>query len=334
MKTRALWAAAAMLTLGPAVFAQAPDAAPTAANPTPTVITTPYTLRYKFKQGDVSYYKLTMDMNGVIGGGPNGQSFPLKQHMEFVYHQTVTGVNTADGAATVTTGFDTLSVLMNGQPLPNADAMLQQMKSRTITTTITPTGKPSSVKVDGPDGAMPGMDFSKMANFQGAAQLPAGPVRVGDTWKGLVDVNGALTPQMPGMQATVASTLDGVDSSTGKSVASINQVTKATFDSASLPGAAAGMGVAGGVNGTGILKFDADAGAVVSQTSTSTLDMTMTPKAGTTTGMTGPMKIQFQISTDLEKTTAAAAVAAPPAVSPASFTKPGPDGSYLYGKVF
>ena len=58
---------------------------------------------------------------------------------------------------------------LNGQPLPNADAMVNQMKSRTVTTTITPTGKPSSIQVGGPDGGLPGMDFSKMANFQGAA---------------------------------------------------------------------------------------------------------------------------------------------------------------------
>ncbi len=325
MQTRTFRLAAALLTLTPAAWAQAP-AAPNAAN------TQTYTLRYKFKTGDVGYYKATIDTNGTVGGGPNGQSFPLQQHLVLVYHQAVTGVG-ADGAATVVKKFDSIAMTMNGQPLPNADAMTEQMKSRTFTMTVSPTGKPSAVKIDGPDGgAMPGMDFSKMANFQGAAELPANPVKIGDAWNGTVDINGAFGPQMTGMQATVASTLAGVDSAAGTTIANISQVTKATFDSTSLSGMAAGMSAAGGLTGTGMLKFDAGAGVVVSQTSNSTLDMTLTPQAGAANGLTGPMHIQFQISTDLEKL--AGAPAATPAVSPASFTKPGPDGSYLYGRVF
>lgn len=324
MQTHTLWLAAALLTAAPATLAQTPAAAPTAPN------AQTYTLRYKFKPGDINYYKVTMNNNGLISGGPGGQSIPLKQHMVFIYHQTVTGVSAADGAATLVTKFDSLDMTMNGQPLPNVAAMSEQFKSRSITTTVSPTGKVSSVKVEGPDsGAMPGMDFSKMANFQGAAQLPERPVKVGDNWKGAVEMNGAFGPQMTGVQATVASTLTSVESSAGETVASINQVTNATFDSAPLPGAAA-MSITGSVTGTGTLKFDADAGVVVGQTSHVTLDMTMTPKTGTTTGRTGPMKMQFQINTVLENIHATM----PLAVSPASFTKPGPGGSYLYGGIF
>jgi hypothetical protein len=323
MQTRTLWLAGALIAFGPAMLAADPPAAP--ATPTAAAAAQAYTLRYKFKTGDVSYYKMTMDSNGTLGG-PGGTSIPVKLHMLFFYHQTVSAV-AADGTATLTTKFDSadLSSMMGGQATPGSDATVAELKSRTLTTTVSPTGKTTAVKTDGADGAASqGLDFSKMANFQGASLLPDAPVKAGDIWKSTIDLSSAMGTQIAGLQATVQSTLASVDMAAGKAVATINQTTAGQIDPADSAVMGMQMSVAGKVNGTGVIKFDTDSGFLVSQTATTSLNLTLTPKGDPgAAGGAGPIPVQFQIITDLEKVDASAVPKTAPTAPAAA---PGPAG--------
>ncbi len=308
MQSRTLWLAAALLTAAPAVIAQAPPAVPVAPAPS-------YTLRYKFTPGQTLAYKLTMDASGTITGGPGGQSIPLQQHMTMTFHQTVSDVRATDGVATVVTKFDTMDATLNGQPLTNINAQTGPLKDG-ITATISPTGKTLSVKANGADAANPpmGMDFSKLGTFQGTAQLPDAAVSIGDNWKGTMDLTSALGSQMSGVQAALSSTLNGVNTTDGKTIAGIGQTTTATINSPG--GDAAPMKSEGSMTGTGTLKFDMDGGSVISQVNAAKLDMTLTPKAAAGAAPSGPLHLNFQINSDLERTDAAAAPAAPAPTTP------------------
>ena len=102
---------------------------------------------------------------------------------------------------------------------------------------------------------------------------------------------------------SVLSTLSGLETAGGKTIAVISLTNSGTFDMPGGVGASVpkGMKMSGTFKGTGTLRFDVDAGAVVSQTS-----RTDTTMAVTLPGATAPMETQMKAVTTTKP-------AAPPA---------------------
>ncbi len=117
---------------------------------------------------------------------------------------------------------------------------------------------------------------------------------------------------MTGAQMASTFTLGSVDTTGGKTVAVINQTTDGTFDTSGANATASeamGMKMLGKMNGTGVLRFDVDAGSIESVTSHLNMTMTMGPK-----GSAAGMKMQMKIGTDMKRAEAPAPV--PPAAVP------------------
>ena len=305
----------ACLTAAPAAacFGQAAPAVPVAVPPTPVVATpvpTTVLLRYKFKAGQVRDYHMSMDTNGTIAGLPGGQTMPMKQHMDVRLHQTVTGVQDADGTATIAMGMDSMTMTMNGRVMPFPASMMAQMKNigTLVETTagkvvsFTPSARPAG-------GGLPGMDFSKMGGMQSSTALPEAAVKAGDTWTNTADISGQF-----GLAGTSAAnttlTLAGVDMSGGTPVADITTETVADISTSATAAPPVPMAMAGKITGTGHLKFDVAAGVITQQTGLSHILMTMTPAGGQAPAQVGPMTIDMEINTRLDLAPAAVSAAA------------------------
>ena len=278
----------------------APDGAPPA--PTPPVPTpdapnppTPaapsgVTLRYKFTPGQTLRYRVTMDAAGKVTMA-SGTGMPIKQHLVMTLHQTVKSVRASDGAATLATQVDTLTLNVNGRDI-QLPAQAQDKFKQVITTTMTPAGKIVDFKAPTGAAPIPGMNFNPM-DFQNLRALPDGTVDKGATW------NSKYAAPMGLLTASAKYTLD--DLSGDNSTATIGQKLWAEIKSPKpKAGTPAGGKVAGLITGTGKEEFDVDAGAVNSQTNALTLKMTITPPTSARPGTPASVKADFTINTDLE----------------------------------
>ena len=263
------------------------------------------TLRLKFTPGQTLYYSMVTDTNGTVLTGQSGAGMPIQIHMQMLMHQTVKSVRASDGAATLDVGIDTMSMGMNGQAMP--PEKLAPMKA-IGTMVILPTGKTVSFTPSAglsTAGPMPGMDLTHMNSMGSLGRFPDAPVKAGDTWKSAVAMG------MMGTNVAAEFTLLSLDTADGKTIAIIRQTTNGTFDTtAPAAGTAApmpaGMAMNGNVSGTGTLRFDVDAGAVVGQASRVNVTMAMTPP-----GTTAPMNMQMKVSSTLRRASAPAAAANP-----------------------
>ena len=281
----------------------APVPAPPAAPASPAAAAQPTTLRLKFTPGQTLYYSMVSDSNGTLLTGQTGAGMPIQVHMQMLMHQTVKSVQASDGAATLDVGIDTMSMGMNGQAMPMPPEKLAQMK--TIgTMVILPTGKSVSFTPSAglsASGPVPGMDLTHMNAMGSLGQFPDGPVKSGDTWKS------AIAMGMLGTQVAAGFTLLSLDTADGKTVAVIKQTTSGTFDtSTSAAGAAAAMPMKGNVTGTGTMRFDVDAGAIIGQTSRANVTMTMTPP-----GADAPMNMEMKVTSTLKRASAPVAATNP-----------------------
>lgn len=285
-------------------FAHAEDAAPAAAPAAiaPMAAAQGVTLRLKYSLGQSLYYRLVTDMDGTILTGQSGAGMPIKQHMEMLMRQTVKDVRATDGAATIDTGIDSMTMTMNGQSMPMPADKMAQMKT-VGTFVILPTGKSLSFKPSAAlaNAALPGMDLTKMNSMSSLGQLPDGPVKPGDSWKS------AISMGMLGSSMAAHFVLDSVDTTGGKNIAVVNQTTDGLFDtSTSKSGGPMGLKMTGHITGSGVLRFDVDGGAIDSQTSKADITMNMTPP-----GAAMPMKMQMKMSSTLTR-----ASAPPPVIDP------------------
>jgi hypothetical protein len=304
-----LAAAALLAACLPAVHAQnaAPAPAPPAAAPpaAPATAAAPVTLRLKFTPGQTLYYSMTADTDGTIFMGQTGAEMPLKNHIEMLLHQTVKDVRASDGAATIDTGVDSMTMSMNGQSFPLPPDQLAKMKS-VGTVVLLPTGKTLSFTPNPALGgaAVPGMDMSHANPLGSLGQFPDAPVKAGDTWKSAVAMG------MMGAQVAAEFTLTSLDTTGGKTIALLNQTINGTFDTSSANGAAAptptGMKMKGSVAGKGTLHFDVDAGAVVDQTSQANITMSVMPP-----GTTAPVKVQIKMNSTMTRASAPVPAANP-----------------------
>lgn len=303
MQTRTFLVAAALLTALSAVptLAQDPPAtpvivpdAPAAAAPDAAGVT----LRYKFTPGQTRLYKFSMDSDGMLTGGPNGQGFPIQQHMDAILRQTVKDVRASDGAATIQVGYDSLTMTMNGQPLPaqNTDAMKQ-----VGTMVMLPTGKILSFTSGNAANAGPFGNMNSMFQNMNNGTFPDGPVKADDKWDSTV----AMAAM--GLKATASNTIVSADTHT----AHYTTVLKGTMDTGAVTPApntpTLPLTIAGTLDGTSDQTFDVAAGALTTQTGTVNMDMTMTPKAGQGAAPAmGPMKMKMKITTHMDYQSGAA----------------------------
>lgn len=292
MKKNCLLAAVVLAACPLAAHAQ--TAAPAA--PAPPGASQAVTLRLKFTLGKTTYYTLTTDTDGTMQM-PQG-AMPLKNHIAMTLHQTVKDVRATDGAATLSTGIDSMTFSMNGRTFPMPPEKLAQMKA-IGTMVILPTGKTLSFTPNPALGGppMPGMDMSKINALGSLGQFPDGPVKPNDTW------NTAISMGMLGAQVASNFTLVSVDTTGAVPVAVIKQTTDGTFDlsgaNGTTPAPMGGMKMTGKVSGTGMLRFDVTAGTVEGQTSKADLTLYMTPP-----NAAAPMQMQMKVRTTMRRASA------------------------------
>lgn len=309
MQTRAFFLTAALLTAlsaAPTLAQDAPVAAPAVTDaPAAVPDAAGVTLRYKFTPGQTRTYKFSMDSDGMLTGGPNGQGFPIQQHMDAILRQTVKDVRASDGAATVQVGYDTLTMTMNGQALPaqNTDAMKQ-----VGTLVMLPTGKILSFTSANTAGAGPFGNMNNMFQNMNTSTFPDGPVKADDKW------DGTMALAAMGLKATASNTVVSVDTHT----AHYTTVLKGTMDSGAAPptsnAPALPLTIAGTLDGASDQTFDVAAGALTTQTGTVNLDLTMSPKAaqGAAAPAMGPMKLKMKVTTHMDYQSDTAKPAAAP----------------------
>ncbi len=293
-----LSATALLFTLLP-LAAQAQTPAPA---PAPAAVT----LRYKFAPGEVIRYQTTTDTDMImpnVPGLPASQPTAYKSHTEMVDRETVKFVRAADGAATLVGLVESLTSTMNGKPTHNA--ALTSIKQSAITTVITPAGKLLSLKAgEGTSFATaPGFDMSKMGGTMPAA-LPDGPIKVGDTWDTVADLSRIMPGSGgPGMQMTVHSALTALDTSAGKTIATISQTYNVPLDMKSPSSSPVAFTMTGDETGTDVWKFDVGAGAIISSDMTMTMHTTSVfPKpAGGTGAGSGPVHMTMQMTAHMKR---------------------------------
>lgn len=292
MNTKLVLTAAAVLAFCPTLHAQTLPAAPATPASPAAPAAAPVTLRYKFAVGQVHRYEYDMDMTMNMQTGQNGGAIPMDMTMQMVMRQTVKSIRPSDGAATLSTQIESMHLLRGGQEMPLPEAAQTKMK-QPFTQVMLPTGRILSMEAPGMSGMnAPGMDFSKNM-FSSTALLPDGPVKIGDTWKGTVDMAAA------GAQTAFTAVLTGVDQKNGASLATIQQTQTGTIDKTMTQGMPAAMTMQGQLTGKTTQVFDMTAGAIQSATGTAGTDMTMTfAKAADGTapaGMPSAMKMQMQM---------------------------------------
>lgn len=244
---RSLSAATLLLTaLAPATQAQT----------LPTTSSPPVLLRLKFTPGQVLHYAGTLDITTVDPGGEPGSAGLTGMGTRTLMHQTVKAVRASDGAATVEVGVDTMSMTVNGKPVPVPPALLAQ--SRTLgTMVILPDGKVLSFTRPAGQDLMPALRGSDLGHANPLGSLgyfPDRAVKVGNTWESRIPSASSA------VQAVARFTLTGVDTAGGRRIARIEFTTSGTTG-------AKFEGMKQVVTGEGRLRFDISAGAVVDQSS-------------------------------------------------------------------
>lgn len=287
MQTRHFWITAALLVMAGSVAADAP------APQVPATDAAAYTLRYKWTAGESLAYQFTMDANGVITHGADGQPFPIAQHMDAVLRQMVANVRASDGAATIKMSFDSMKMAMNGNDVTFTPEQLAKMETMGSIVML-PDGKVISFKPAPTQlQMMPGMN-SMM--FQSNGSLPDGPVKIGGVWKTSVAV------AMVGCQMNAVNKLIAVITASESSNADIKTTVAGTFSPTAQTGAALPMDIAGTMTGSSEQTFDINAGKMKSQNGAVDIDITMTPKqaaGGTPTPTTGSMKMKMTLKTKM-----------------------------------
>ncbi len=317
MNSKKIITAAALLVACPLVLhAQAPPLTAPAAPTAPVSPTTPaasaVTLRYKFAVGQVHLYQYNAETSVLMQTGQNGAGIPMNMTMKMTMRQTVKSIRPADGAAAIVTQIEAMHMLNNGQEMLLPESVSAKMK-QPFTEVMLPTGKVLSVNVPGMSGiSIPGMDFSKamMGDLGSTAVLPAGPVKVGDSWT----IPGAV----PGVGLDIAST--SALAALSPTQATITTKQTGTLDT---PGTGAmPMKMQGKISSDMTQVFDTSAGVLQSTNGTRIIDMLMTfPKSADGTmpaGMPSAMQTQTQMKYTMELLTGSSvAVPNSPAAAPA-----------------
>jgi hypothetical protein len=292
MKT--LFLAALLAAISPVTLAAA-DAVP----PPLVTVTVPaantVALRFKFVPGETRRYKTNMTMTGTMLTGQSGAGTPMNTVMDMIMRQTVKSVRPTDGAATISTQIESMQMSMNGKPIAIPAAQAEKMNQPT-TTMMLPTGKVLEVEAPAlPAGGLPGMDLSSA--MKAGIAFPDLPVKAGDHWNGSVSVGG--------MKMLYVSTLAGMETVSGRDMATIDQTLNGNINMAVTKNMPAAMNMTGKITGGGRQVFDTTAGALASQKMEMNMDFLMmfTPPAGEASpaGMPQSMKMMMKQIITMER---------------------------------
>lgn len=257
------------------------------------------TLRYKFAVGQVRRYQYDAETDVLMQTGQTGAGIPISMTTQTTMRQTVKSIRPADGAATIVTQIESVRALRNGQEVPVPGAQQAKMKEP-FTQVMLPTGEILSLKSPALSGAgMPNVDFSKgmFGNLGSTVALPAGQVKVGDTWNS--------TGAVPGVGLDIASksTLISLAQKDSAALATIENTQTATINKPMTEGVP--MKIQGQLTGKVSQVFDMSAGALQSMNGSASTDMTMSVPQSTNgtlpTGMPSAMKMQMQMKYTMER---------------------------------
>ncbi len=278
-----------------ALLAACPLALHAQAVPAPPAAPTPVTLRFQFKPGVSRAYAVVMDVNGTILTGQSGAGIPISQHWEMTLRQTVQDVRASDGAATIVTGITALTIRVNGKDTVLPQSKLSQLQDMT-TTVVTPTGKTLSTVLSPLMNKMVG-GVSGGANPTGLIEtlftLPAGPIRVGDTWHG--SESAAAASAAP----TSAYILKSLEVEGGIPTAHIGRTLDGNLTTLTTK-APRPMKIMSRTLGTGDTEFDTQDGTVLRQEATGTAVSTLVIKS-TQAGAPLAYKMQLQTKIDVSQ---------------------------------
>lgn len=252
-------------------------------------------LRFKFVPGETRRYKTNMTMTGTMLTGQSGAGIPMNTVMDMIMRQTVKSVRPTDGAATISTQIESMQMSMNGKPIAMPAAQAAKMNVPT-TAVMLPSGKVLEVESPAlPAGGLPGMDFSSA--MKTSVAFPDLPVKAGDHWNGTLNLGG--------MKMLYAATLAGIETVSGKDMATINQTLSGNINMAVTKNMPAAMNMTGKITGGGSQVFDTTAGALASQKMEMNMDFLMmfTPPAGEArpAGMPSAMKMMMKQIITMER---------------------------------
>ncbi len=246
----------------------------------PSTASAPVTIRYKFTQGQVLTYNMSMDMATAAGG----MMSPIHTNSTSVMTETVQSV-APDGSATVTMSSSDTKMTMNGKAFDLPDKLKNLMPSMSLL--IGPTGKILSMSLGNgapvPTGGTGLGDTSALGEM---AVLPDQAVKVGDIWR-----SSSTGPY--GMSQFYKMALIGLQQAGGSNIAQ----THFKMFGETKPGGAkiSTMKMDLEQSGSGETDFDIDAGNVKSSTNTVTTK--------TTTTSSDPSSVIPTIHTDMTMTT-------------------------------
>jgi hypothetical protein len=271
-----------------------PAAAPAPSAPSGPLAAGTVLMRFKYVQGEVLRYHMTMNMAMSIP--MNGQSMPMNTTADMTTTQTVQSVD-AQGNATLIATIDNpnMNMTMNGQPFPLPASATDSLKTG-YTEVISPLGGILSMKANAPAAqaggsagmAAPGMPsvtgMFGQGQLSGLTALPDHPVKVGDIWR----TTGSLAAL--GTQMYVKMALVGLDSSSGSTLATIATKIYADFK----PSTASTVQMNGQMTGSGHNIFDVDHGELTEMATNMDMDMSVPSPSGTL-----PMKLNMTMKMDL-----------------------------------
>jgi hypothetical protein len=233
------------------------------------------TLRYRWVNGDEIRYRLSQQSNTTITGLPGVGEMTTDQSSIQVFHLTVEDV-AADGSATLRQTFESVRMEMTSpagkavfdstaadkptDPVAAAMGMtMSAMIGESITIVLLPTGAVTRVEgmsriVDKIMNALPpnpaitqtisqlkgmiGDDAMRGMFEQSFVKFPDRAVQAGETWSGQFKMS---NPLFGALNSTLTSTLKGVESSNGASIAHITATVAMTQDAEAKPSALPGM---------------------------------------------------------------------------------------------
>jgi len=242
-------------------------------------------LAFKFKPGEVTRYRTTMDMKT----GMMGQTMAVKMDLE--QSNTVQEV-LPSGSARVEQRLDKVSMTSESPMGAMLATVAKQLEGKSFQIVTSPSGKVESVSGLSGLGEMPqgGMDMDQMAsNFY--APFPEKPVKPGDSWTQEKTIPVSSGGANLSNHLIMKYFLLGYEPTGGVPCAKIK--TSGTFE---ITGNA---GPQGTMNGKGTVEgfsyFDPSAGRMIEVTAKSNSTMTMAPSKGMQMTMTMEQDIKVEL---------------------------------------
>jgi len=267
-------------------------------------------VRYKFRVGEVLYFRGETIVTGSFTGAPGVPAVPVSTQSETAYHETVVEVNADDGVATLEVSMDGVSTEDNGTEATYTDAQMAQLRDMG-SIRVSPTGRVLSSRLK----TFGGVGIAGIASLNTGliSALPAVPfnrVKVGDTWDGTLDAGKVVSTELAGFEAPIEYTLFDLTKFGSDNIAAVSEKVTGTFNPTVKP--TDRMQISDKLDGVGTLQFDMDAGIIHIWTTSMAITLTFTPTPNAPANMTQIVG-KLNMSTKL-----ACLIGAAPAPAPAA----------------